>query len=101
MRVLEARRRDQELSARGGPRPSPSSRGSPRLDRGEIVALEGPSGSGKTTLLCILGCLLTPSSGRVIIDGRRVDPDRPDRLCPRSASVRSGSSSSSSTCSRR
>ena len=39
------------------------------LDRGEVVALEGPSGSGKTTLLFILGCLLTPSSGQVTIDG--------------------------------
>jgi putative ABC transport system ATP-binding protein len=51
-----------------------------RLDRGEIVALEGPSGSGKTTFLTILGCMLTPSSGRVIIEGHEVDPARPDRL---------------------
>jgi putative ABC transport system ATP-binding protein len=50
------------------------------LDRGEIVALEGPSGSGKTTFLTILGCMLTPSSGRVAIEGREVDPDRPDLL---------------------
>jgi putative ABC transport system ATP-binding protein len=50
------------------------------LDRGEIVALEGPSGSGKTTFLTILGCMLTPSSGRVRIEGREVDPDRPDLL---------------------
>jgi putative ABC transport system ATP-binding protein len=50
------------------------------LDRGEIVALEGPSGSGKTTFLTILGCMLTPSSGRVFIEGRAVDPDRPDLL---------------------
>ena len=48
--------------------------------RGEVVALEGPSGSGKTTLLSILGCILTPSSGAVAIDGVRVDPARPDRL---------------------
>ncbi len=51
-----------------------------RLDRGEIVALEGPSGSGKTTFLTILGCMLTPSSGRVVIEGREVDPTRPDKL---------------------
>lgn len=50
------------------------------LERGELVGLEGPSGSGKTTLLFILGCLLTPSSGRVIIEGEAVDPRRPDRL---------------------
>ncbi len=50
------------------------------LDRGEIVALEGPSGSGKTTLLSILGCILTPTSGRVVVDGEHVDPSRPDRL---------------------
>jgi len=50
------------------------------VDRGEIVAIEGPSGSGKTTLLCILGCLLTPTSGRVIIDGHTVDSHRPDEL---------------------
>ncbi len=48
--------------------------------RGEVVALEGPSGSGKTTLLCILGCLLTPGGGRVVIDGREVDPRRPGSL---------------------
>ena len=50
------------------------------LGRGEIVALEGPSGSGKTTFLTILGCMLTPSSGRVRIEGREVDPTRPDLL---------------------
>lgn len=48
--------------------------------RGEVVALEGPSGSGKTTLLCILGCLLTPSGGAIAIDGRSVDPGRPQGL---------------------
>jgi putative ABC transport system ATP-binding protein len=50
------------------------------LERGEIVALEGPSGSGKTTLLSILGCMLTPTSGTVRIEGREVEPDRPDLL---------------------
>ncbi|MEA2693092.1 MAG: putative transport system ATP-binding protein [Acidobacteriota bacterium] len=50
------------------------------LARGEVVALEGPSGSGKTTFLSILGCILTPSSGRLVIDGEEVDPRRPERL---------------------
>ncbi|HYR30130.1 MAG TPA: ABC transporter ATP-binding protein [Thermoanaerobaculia bacterium] len=42
------------------------------VDRGEIVSLEGPSGSGKTTFLSILGCILTPTSGEVVIEGRQV-----------------------------
>jgi putative ABC transport system ATP-binding protein len=44
-----------------------------KLERGEIVTLEGPSGSGKTTLLSILGCILTPSGGRVVVDGTEID----------------------------
>jgi len=47
---------------------------------GEIVALEGPSGSGKTTFLSILGCILTPTSGRVVVEGTEIDPRRPGRL---------------------
>ncbi|WP_165224008.1 ABC transporter ATP-binding protein [Aquisphaera insulae] len=50
------------------------------LERGEVAILEGPSGSGKTTLLFILGCLLTPTSGRVVVEGEQVDPRRPARL---------------------
>lgn len=50
------------------------------VERGEVVALEGPSGSGKTTFLSILGCILTPTSGRVVVDGTEVDPKRTDRL---------------------
>ena len=41
--------------------------------RGEIVSLEGRSGSGKTTFLSILGCILTPSKGEVVIDGVKAD----------------------------
>ena len=39
---------------------------------GEVIALLGPSGSGKTTLLNIIGCILTPSAGRVVLDGEPV-----------------------------
>jgi len=39
------------------------------IEKGEIVVLEGPSGSGKTTFLSILGCILTPTSGTVTVDG--------------------------------
>jgi putative ABC transport system ATP-binding protein len=42
------------------------------IERGEIVSLEGPSGSGKTTFLSILGCILTPTKGEVLIEGAAV-----------------------------
>ncbi len=38
-----------------------------RVSRGEFVMLSGPSGSGKTTLLSIIGCVLSPSSGRIAL----------------------------------
>jgi putative ABC transport system ATP-binding protein len=50
------------------------------VEPGEVLALEGPSGSGKTTLLSIMGCILTPTSGRVEVAGEAVDPRRPERL---------------------
>ena len=39
------------------------------LAEGEFVAIMGPSGCGKSTLLHLLGGLLTPSRGTIIIDG--------------------------------
>ena len=35
--------------------------------RGEVLLMMGPSGSGKTTLLSIMGAILRPTSGRVIV----------------------------------
>ncbi|HLW51775.1 MAG TPA: ATP-binding cassette domain-containing protein [Candidatus Angelobacter sp.] len=40
------------------------------IRRGEILMLLGPSGSGKTTTLRLINCLLTPSQGRVMVEGR-------------------------------
>jgi putative ABC transport system ATP-binding protein len=38
----------------------------------EFVMLSGPSGSGKTTLLSVLGCVLTPTSGQVMLLGEDI-----------------------------
>ena len=40
-----------------------------QVGSGEAVAFVGPSGSGKTTLLRLLGGALTPSAGKLLLDG--------------------------------
>lgn len=42
------------------------------IEDGVFLAIAGPSGSGKTTLLNIIGCIDTPSQGKVFIDDREV-----------------------------
>jgi len=39
---------------------------------GTLTLIMGPSGSGKTTLLSLLGCLMTPDTGSVFVDGTEV-----------------------------
>jgi len=43
------------------------------IEPGHFIAVVGPSGSGKTTLLSMLGGLLMPTSGTIIINGRQVE----------------------------
>ncbi|HDQ41898.1 MAG TPA: ABC transporter ATP-binding protein [Desulfonatronum sp.] len=43
------------------------------IETGGLVTFVGPSGSGKTTLLNLIGCMDRPSSGRITVDGKRVD----------------------------
>ena len=39
---------------------------------GAVTAVTGPSGRGKSTLLYVLGLMLTPSRGQVVLDGEAV-----------------------------
>jgi len=43
------------------------------VERGDYVAIVGPSGCGKSTLLNLIGVIDQPTSGTVIIAGKRVD----------------------------
>ena len=42
------------------------------VGEGEFVAIMGPSGCGKSTLLHLLGGLLSPTSGSIVIDGEDI-----------------------------
>ncbi len=66
--ILQAKRLLHAYSGKGG---------NPALDSldlsfeaGTFTALCGPSGSGKTTLLLILGGMLRPGGGQVLVDGQ-------------------------------
>jgi putative ABC transport system ATP-binding protein len=69
--------RDCLIEARGVLRSfgeTPALRGaSVSVTDGEILAVMGPSGSGKSTLLHCLAGILTPDSGEIWFDGRRID----------------------------
>jgi ABC-type multidrug transport system fused ATPase/permease subunit len=43
-----------------------------RIRKGESVGFVGPSGSGKSTLVDVILGLLTPSAGRVLVDGENI-----------------------------
>jgi len=44
------------------------------IEEGEFVCVVGPTGCGKTTFLNLLTCLIEPTSGQILIDGKPADP---------------------------
>lgn len=49
------------------------------IEKGEFISLLGPSGCGKTTTLQMIGGLLTPTSGRILLDGRDISHTPPNK----------------------
>jgi len=59
-----------------------------QIPAGDFVAVVGPSGSGKSTLLLVLGGMLSPTSGKVLIDGQSIyDLSREDRAILRRKTI--------------
>ena len=50
------------------------------IKRGDYIAISGPSGSGKSTFMNILGCLDTPTSGKIFIEGADVSTLKDNQL---------------------
>ena len=50
------------------------------MREGQFITVVGPSGCGKSTLMQILAGLVTPSSGRVLVDGKPVTGPSPDKI---------------------
>ncbi len=50
------------------------------IEEGEFISIIGPSGSGKSTLMHILGCLDSPTSGTIKLDGTMIQDASPRQL---------------------
>lgn len=50
------------------------------VKQGEFICIVGPSGCGKSTLLNLIAGLDTPTSGEIVLDGRRVHGPGADRV---------------------
>ncbi|MGI4985192.1 MAG: ABC transporter ATP-binding protein [Janthinobacterium lividum] len=49
------------------------------VERGEFLSLLGPSGCGKTTTLQMIAGFVTPTTGRILLDGRDITRERPEK----------------------
>jgi putative ABC transport system ATP-binding protein len=50
------------------------------IEEGVFLAIAGPSGSGKSTMLNLIGCIDTPSAGKVYINDQDISGKTPDQL---------------------
>ncbi|MBL4589135.1 MAG: ABC transporter ATP-binding protein [Alphaproteobacteria bacterium] len=68
-----------KIYEQGGKKLTVLDKASFEVNAGEIVALVGPSGSGKSTLLHIAGLLDSPSSGKIMMNGRDISTCNDDQ----------------------
>lgn len=54
---------------------------------GEVIGLVGPNGAGKTTLVNTIAGILSPASGRILLDGTDVTGSSPDRMLRRGVAL--------------
>src|ERR1700722_4829164 len=47
------------------------------VEAGEILGILGPNGAGKSTLFNLIGGVLPPSGGRILLDGRDITTMKP------------------------
>lgn len=50
------------------------------IEKGEFAVIAGPSGAGKSTILNLMGGMDTSTTGKIIVDGERVDKFNAKRL---------------------
>jgi branched-chain amino acid transport system ATP-binding protein len=51
------------------------------VEPGEIVGLIGPNGAGKTTTFAMVAGFLTPTSGEILFQGKRINEMKPHQVC--------------------
>ena len=49
------------------------------MESGEFISLVGPSGCGKSTMLRLIAGLITPTTGKLTVNGEEIDKPAPDR----------------------
>jgi branched-chain amino acid transport system ATP-binding protein len=54
-----------------------------RVETGSLTGLIGPNGAGKSTLFNLVAGALAPSTGRILLDGGRIDGEPPHRVLAR------------------
>ncbi len=49
------------------------------MESGEFISLVGPSGCGKSTMLRLVAGLITPTTGKLTVNGEEIEKPAPDR----------------------